>query len=111
MTVYVDDDWASLNDGQPIIDADPVAGGNQGAVKGVNACATIQGGVDAVAVGGTVLVNSHGNNAAPSGAYAENVSIAKDLTLDGNAISDLAADVVIDPAAGDGIDISGAQPA
>jgi hypothetical protein len=101
-TVYVDDDFTGT-DGTPITDADPVAVGNQAAVIGVDAFATIQAGVDAVDSGGTVKVNSHGPNAAPSGAYAESVSIATSLTLDGNAISGLATDVVIDPAAGNGI--------
>ncbi|MFO0841496.1 MAG: autotransporter-associated beta strand repeat-containing protein [Gemmataceae bacterium] len=107
--VYVDDDWTGFSDGTIIPDADPVAPGPQPAVFGANAFATIQGGVNAVAAGGTVLVNSPGSNVAPSGAYAENVSITKSLTLDGNAISGLAADVVIDPAAaGPAITASGA---
>ena len=86
-TVYVDDDWNVLTDGTIIADADPVALGSQPAVYGIDAFDTIQEGVNAVAVGGTVKVNSHGSNAAPSGAYAESVSITKALTLDGNAIS------------------------
>ena len=63
-----------------------------GLVFGVNAFATIQTGVNAVAASGTVNV--------AAGSYGENVTIAKSLTLDGTGT------VEITPFEGDGIAIS-----
>ncbi|MCI0681413.1 MAG: right-handed parallel beta-helix repeat-containing protein, partial [Gemmataceae bacterium] len=110
-TVYVDDDFAGFANGRFIADADPVQAGDQNAYFNVNAFDTIQAAIDAVAVGGTVIVNSHGPQGAPAGAYAESLSIAKELTLDGNggAAGMTATAVVIDPAAGNGITVSGAD--
>jgi autotransporter-associated beta strand protein len=107
-TVYVDDDWTNLGDGTAIADADPVASGNQAAVAGINAFAVIQAGVSAVAAGGTVKINPHGSNSSPSGAYAENVSIARTLTLDGNGgpAGTTATTVVITPPSGSGITVT-----
>ncbi|HEX4609356.1 MAG TPA: hypothetical protein VH092_14260, partial [Urbifossiella sp.] len=72
-TTYVDDDFAGMAPGTPIPDADPLTPGDQPAVFGVDAFATIQAGVTAVAAGGTVRV-------AP-GTYQENVTVGKPLTL------------------------------
>ena len=105
-TVFVDDDFANAGSSF-VLDADPVLAGNQSAVIGLNAFASIQAAVDAVIDGGTVKVNSHGSNTSPSGAYNESVSVGKSLVLTGNAISGLAGDVVIDPTTGPGLTISG----
>src|SRR5262249_4563201 len=40
---YADDDWINLSNGDPILDADPVASGNQGATFGYDAFATVNG--------------------------------------------------------------------
>ena len=68
-TVYVDDDWASVQIGD-----DPDAGGPATAF-GCDSFATIQGGVDGVQSGGTVIVYA--------GTYAENVLVNKSATLSG----------------------------
>lgn len=81
-TSYVDDSWSML-----ALGSDPDGIGPATAL-GFDAFSTIQEAVDATKVGGSVLVNA--------GNYAEQVSITKDLTLDG--ISGVAADVVIDTA-------------
>jgi fibronectin-binding autotransporter adhesin len=76
-TIYVDDDWTSLGLGDSIADADPVAAGNQPAVFGLNAFATVHGGIAAAPAGGTVIVNAGDN-----GNYAaEAVMIDKPLTV------------------------------
>ena len=93
--VYVDDDWAALANG-----VDPDGAGPATAI-GYDAFATIQGGVNAVATSGTVNVYA--------GPYVENVTINKDLTLDGvtgKATSPEADQIILDPASGDGITIS-----
>ncbi|MFO0928817.1 MAG: right-handed parallel beta-helix repeat-containing protein [Gemmataceae bacterium] len=66
--VYVDDSWASGVD----VGEDPDGAGPATAF-GVDAFATIQGGVNAVAVGGTVNVRA--------GTYNEEVSVPKTVTL------------------------------
>jgi PKD repeat protein len=68
-TVWVDDDWSATSDGDIV--------GN-GYIYGYNAFDTIQGGIDAVAEGGTVNV--------AAGAYTEDLSITK------NGISVIGAD-------------------
>jgi CSLREA domain-containing protein len=68
-TVYVDDSWV----GTPFM-ADPDAGGPATSF-GCDSFATIQGGVDAVTPGGTVIVYA--------GDYTEQVTISKSLTLTG----------------------------
>ena len=75
-TVYVNSAWSSLNAGQIITDADPVTSGNQTAVFGVTAFATIQAGVTAVASGGTVNVLA--------GTYNEAVSVTKSVVITGD---------------------------
>ena len=72
-TVYVNDDWSSLADTTPIADADPVAPGNQAAVVGTDAFATIQDGIDNVDAGGTVNVLA--------GTYNESPAIGQSLSL------------------------------
>lgn len=85
--VYVDDDFILLNNGDAIADADPNTAGNQPATFGIDAFATIQGGVNAVANNGTVHIID--------GMYAESVAIAKPLTLNGTGPR---GNIVIDPA-------------
>jgi autotransporter-associated beta strand protein len=74
--VYVDDDWGSLSNGQAITDADPVAAGNQAATFGVNAFASVNAGIAAIAGGGasTILTVNAGN-------YPEAVVITKPITV------------------------------
>lgn len=85
--VYVDDDFTLLNNGDAIADADPNMAGNQPATFGIDAFATIQDGVNAVANNGTVHIID--------GMYAESVAIAKPLTLNGTGPR---GNIVIDPA-------------
>ncbi|WP_197993345.1 LamG-like jellyroll fold domain-containing protein, partial [Gimesia aquarii] len=100
--VFVNDDFTGP-DGTVIVDADPNTVGNQHAIIGVNAFDTIQEGVDAVAVGGTVHIT---DQTADAGTYVENVTITKDITLRGTSGVD--GDVTITPPAGDGITVSAA---
>ncbi|WP_088252982.1 FG-GAP-like repeat-containing protein [Fimbriiglobus ruber] len=74
---YANPAWSSLATGDPITDADPLTAGDQPATYGVNAFATITDAVTAVAAGGTVIANA--------GTYAENVTINKPLTLEGQS--------------------------
>lgn len=93
--VYVDDDWAGLAYGVDPDGAGPAVG------FGIDAFATIQGGVNAVATAGTVHVYS--------GPYVENVSIAKNMTVDGvfgTATLPEADAVILDPVGGNGFTIS-----
>ncbi|MEQ8855829.1 LamG-like jellyroll fold domain-containing protein, partial [Gimesia sp.] len=71
---YVDTTFTGVN-GTFITDADPNEGGDQNAVIGVNAFATIQGAIDSVDAGGTVNILA--------GTYNENVNVDKSVTLDG----------------------------
>ena len=68
-TVYVDDDWTSVPNG-----TDP-DGGGPATSMGYDAFATIQGGINGVAAGGTVIVYA--------GFYDEQVQISKTLALKG----------------------------
>src|SRR5207249_707786 len=72
--VYVDDDWASLNAGDAIADADPVAPGNQPATFGTNAFSSVNAALAAVGGNGTIIVNA--------GTYNEAVAITRFVTLD-----------------------------
>ncbi|MDF1754557.1 MAG: autotransporter-associated beta strand repeat-containing protein, partial [Verrucomicrobiales bacterium] len=66
-TVYVDDDWAGLNGGQTITDADSgdqTNGDPQGAIFGINAFATIADALSAVSSTGTIIVNAGDYNEA-----------------------------------------------
>ena len=86
--VFVDDDWASLSIDGFIADANSQQNGQQPAILGWNAFATIQAAINGVAIGGTVWVNA--------GQYEENLDINKRLTLDGSGSgSDAAHDTVI----------------
>lgn len=82
-TTYVDDGYAGLPAGTPV---DWPYTGTGGHLVGCDAFATIQGGVDAVAAGGTVNV--------ANGSYAENVVVSTTLTLAGQS----RAGVVVVPA-------------
>jgi|GEM_PF-5940470 len=75
--VYVNDDWAGLNDGQLIADVDPLTAGLQPGVFGVNAFGDIAPALAAVAANGEVFVL--GNDAAGYGAFT--VAQAVTLTL------------------------------
>ena len=69
-TVYVDDSWVGTTPG-----TDPDAGASPAMNFGCDAFATIQEGVNAVASGGTVMVNA--------GNYPENVLVNKSVILNG----------------------------
>ncbi|HKO36534.1 MAG TPA: Calx-beta domain-containing protein [Pyrinomonadaceae bacterium] len=72
-TVYVDDDWVSVQIGD-----DPDAGGPATAF-GCDSFATIQGGINGVQSGGTVIVFA--------GTYKENPLVNKAVTLQGPNVS------------------------
>ena len=95
--VYAEDqDWSAFTLGTLILDADLGMAGNQSAYYGVNAFSTIQEGIDAVATGGTVVVNA--------GAYDEELLIVRSVTLDG--ATGLATEVYLTNATGDVITIT-----
>jgi hypothetical protein len=73
VTVYVNDDWSTLSNGDDITDADPVTPGDQAAEFGTDAFATIQAGIDNVDAGGTVNVLA--------GTYNESPAIGQSLSL------------------------------
>lgn len=73
LPVYVDDNWAGLTNGDPIADADAGTAGNQPAVFGTNAFATLQAGLLKTNLGGKLTVNA--------GAYNENVGLSDGKTL------------------------------
>ncbi|MFK8114092.1 MAG: choice-of-anchor Q domain-containing protein [Rubripirellula sp.] len=117
---WVNDDFATLTTGDIIQDVDPNTAGDQGGVFGVSAFATIQEGIDAVDVGGTVFITddlagdmdptASGNETTLDdgpGSYVENVVVNKNVSIvgtDGNN----AAVVVDGNAAGSVIDNNGA---
>ena len=68
-TVYVDDSWVGTT-----TMTDPDAGGPATSF-GCDSFATIQGGINAVTVGGTVIVRD--------GTYTENLTLAKQVSLQG----------------------------
>ena len=78
-TTYANSAWSVLPVGSLVQDADPGTAGNQPAVVGIDAFATIQGAVNASAAGGTTVVNT--------GTYAETVTLAgtKSLEISGPA--------------------------
>ncbi|WP_425616202.1 beta strand repeat-containing protein [Anatilimnocola sp. NA78] len=73
-TVYVDDSWNALSGGTIIADADLGTTGNQPAVFGVNAFATINGAVTAAAANGVLIVNG--------GTYGETVVLVGTQSLE-----------------------------
>jgi hypothetical protein len=81
-SVFVNDDFAGLTMGDLIQDADPNTPGNQAALFGVSAFATIQEGVDAVDPGGPVFITDDLATDGP-GTYTENVTITKDVQIIG----------------------------
>jgi len=88
--VYVDDDFAN-----PVLGQDP-DGAGPATNFGVDSFATIQAGVTFIAVGGTVNINP--------GFYPEQVTLVRDVTLDGTGSR---AGTVIDPGTiADGITIA-----
>jgi uncharacterized delta-60 repeat protein len=73
--VYVNDDWASdLNNGETITDADAGTNGDQGAIFGVNAFATLNDALLAVDAAGTIIVNG--------GAYNETVNLTGTIRVE-----------------------------
>lgn len=100
--VFVNDDFAVLAPGAMIEDADPNTAGDQSAIFGVTAFATIQVGIDAVELGGTVFITDDvlgdtdpltGNETTANdgpGNYNERILIGKDLSIvgtDGNPLA------------------------
>ena len=79
-TTYVDDAWIGFSNGTVIADADPATAGNQTAIFGANAFATVQGGIDAVATSGTVVVNA-GTYTTASLANSKTLKLIGDATL------------------------------
>ena len=77
--VYVNDNFTQP-DGTVIADADPNTAGDQPAMIGINAFATIQEGLDAVGDGGTVNVTDDLQSDG-AGLYGENVVIDKNVTV------------------------------
>ncbi len=76
--VYVDDDWASLNNGD-----DPDGAGPATAI-GCDAFAGIQDGINAVVPGGLVVVGA--------GSYAEDITVDKSVTIHGPHAGECAGD-------------------
>jgi fibronectin-binding autotransporter adhesin len=72
-TVYVSPTWSILTNGTLIADADFGSGGNQPAIFGFDAFASINAALAAVSSSGTIIVNS--------GSYAEAVSLDGTQTL------------------------------
>ena len=93
--VFVNDDFTSP-DGTPIGDADPNTPGDQPAIIGVTAFATIQEGVDTVAAWGTVHVTDDLSTDGP-GLYLENVSVGEHVEI--RSTEDDATAVVVDGSA------------
>lgn len=73
--VYVDDSWNALSVGNNIADADAGTGGNQTAVFGANAFASITAAINAVGPGGTIIVNDGTYNESPSLADGKTVRL------------------------------------
>jgi autotransporter-associated beta strand protein len=77
--VYADTRWANLTQGATITDADPVAAGNQPAVFGANAFASVNAAIAAEPAGGMVIVN--GADGSGFGIFNESVALNKAATL------------------------------
>ncbi|HEY1380693.1 MAG TPA: hypothetical protein VGF55_28080 [Gemmataceae bacterium] len=94
--VYADRRWATLTSGDAITDADPVATGDQPAVFGYNAFATVTDAITAAETlfasnpaGGEVIVNGYDGSTSGTGVFSENVDddIATPVILQYGAIS------------------------
>ncbi len=97
--IFVNDDFNQAN-GTVIVDADPNTNGNQMATIGVDAFATIQAGIDAVASGGKVVITDDLDSDGP-GFYSENITINKDVSITASEKDPTAA--VIDGGAADSV--------
>ncbi len=73
-TTYADDSWAGFVTGQVILDADPGTAGDQSAVFGYDAFATIGGAITAAPANGTIIVSA--------GTYPEAVSLTGTKTME-----------------------------
>jgi autotransporter-associated beta strand protein len=76
---YADTHWVGLANGTVITDADPVLPGNQTAIIGTNAFATVTAAIGAAPTGGVVVVN--GNDGTGTGNFGEAVNVNKQVTL------------------------------
>lgn len=116
-SVYVNDDFAGLALNDLVPDADPNTPGDQAAIFGITAFATIQEGVNAVDANGTVLITDDidGANMSPNapttgdgpGIYNELVTIAKDLTVQTTELDPSAARIDGDESGNGGVALSG----
>jgi autotransporter-associated beta strand protein len=79
-TAYADTAWAGLSDGAAITDADPVTPGNQPAIVGTNAFASVNAAIAKVPALGTVVVNGSYAGGG-SGTFAEDVNVNKEISL------------------------------
>jgi autotransporter-associated beta strand protein len=77
---YADTRWSGMANGAVIADADPVAAGNQPAVVGTTAFASVNAALGAVAVGGKVVVNGD-NGGGTFGNFAEAVAVNKQVSM------------------------------
>jgi hypothetical protein len=77
---YADTHWSGMSNGTVIADADPVAAGNQPAIVGTTAFASVNAALGAVAVGGKVVVNGD-NGSGMFGNFAEAVAVNKQVTI------------------------------
>jgi hypothetical protein len=78
--VYADSSWQNLSDGTQIQDADPVLPGDQGAVIGTNAFASVNAAITAANDGGWVIVNG-ANGGSTSGVFHEQVAVNSNVGL------------------------------
>ncbi len=78
--VYADTHWVGLANNTPITDADPLLAGNQPAIIGTNAFATVDAAIAAEPAGGVVIVNGD-NGSSMFGNFTETVNVSKQLEL------------------------------
>ena len=71
---YVSSAWSTSHAGDTILDADPMTPGNQSAVYGTTAFASLNAAIAASNDGDVIIVNS--------GAYAEDVNLTKKVTVE-----------------------------
>src|SRR5262249_23252795 len=97
-TVYADTRWATLNPGDAIADADPVAAGNQPATFGTDAFASVNDAIAAAASsGGVVVVNGDTGGTFGNFNEAVNVNAAVGLVIQSGPVT---FGSLADPAAG-----------